>query len=68
MLSTDKVKFCFVQESLVDLNDYEIIAFSQNWDLNNLDEDFSKTEKKVSIYSKYKTKNFFGIMGSVMES
>lgn len=29
MLSTNRVQFCFIEESLVDVNDYQIIVFSQ---------------------------------------
>ncbi|CDW82923.1 UNKNOWN [Stylonychia lemnae] len=68
MLSTDKVKFSFIQESLVELNDYEIIAFSQNYDQNNIDEEKYMPEKKDQTYTKFRTKNYFGIMGNVMQT
>ena len=29
MLSTNRVQFCFIEESLVDVNEYQIIVFSQ---------------------------------------
>lgn len=34
ILTTDRVKFCFVQESLVEIDDFEIVAFTSNEDHN----------------------------------
>ena len=57
MLNLNKVKFCFIQESLLDLNDYEIVIFTE-----------VETENGEYEYSKLKTRDYYGVMGSVMQS
>lgn len=57
MLQTERVKFCFISESLVDVDEYEIIAFKQIKEYPELDEDNEDYEsKKDYTYEKFKTK------------
>jgi hypothetical protein len=57
MLNVEKVKFCFIEESLLDINDYHIVTYNQ------------KIGKDGEIEcSKYKTKEFFGLMGHTMQT
>eukprot|EP00347_Sterkiella_histriomuscorum_P020280 403338408 len=68
MLSTDQVKFCFIQESLIEVYDYEIVAFTSNNDHQNYDDEDYVPKQLEPTYSKYRTKEFFGIMGHVMNT